>query len=83
LEQRRTVYRCCYYYHKNDLFSPVRDSRPFKTEKGVRAEAEDLKARGYRVSVWRYHEVKVGRRWRVDLDSELTQCLDKQVADSA
>lgn len=75
MEQRRTVYRCCYYDRDHPL-SGARESRLFKTEKEARAEAERLKATGHRAVVWRYHEVKVGRRWEVDLDSELTQSLD-------
>ena len=61
-----------------DIFpaGTVQDSRAFKTEQEARAHVDALQARGYAVHVWRMREVRVGRRWDADLDSELTQVLD-------
>ena len=62
----RTIYRC--NYMPTDTFDPVRNSRPFKTEKGARRYAEKLKARGFMVGVWRLLEMKIGDQWEEDLD---------------
>lgn len=69
----RTVYRCAYHHQVN--LRPARETRSFKTEAEARAEAEKLRAAGHMVAVWRYHEVKNGRRWEVDLHHDLTQPL--------
>jgi hypothetical protein len=73
MELARTIYRCAYF--KENL-GPVRDSRAFRTEPEARRHADELKASGHSVVVWRERQVKTGKRWTTDLDDALTQALD-------
>jgi len=73
-QSTRTIYRCA-YMHKGGA-GPARESQAFKTDREARTYADALKARGFLVVVWRMREVKIGRHWEADLDSELTQALD-------
>jgi hypothetical protein len=70
----RTIYRCSYFFKA--FLGPVRDSKAFPTEQEARKCAEDLKASGYSVTVWRELQVKTRGRWVSDLDAETTQPLD-------
>ncbi len=60
-----------------ELLGPVRDSKAFLTEDEVRAYADDLKAAGYGVVIWRERQDKMGSRWITDLDDPTTQPLDE------
>ena len=80
MESTRTVYRCVYafkyQFEDGTMFGPVRDSKAFRTEPEARKHADELRASGYSVVVWRERQVKTRRRWETDLDHESTQPLD-------